>query len=218
MSIREFIATVKHNLNSSSLDTYISNEYIYNVGISISKLLIKRESDTRRLFRNTSNFKYINCIEMEEVPISECTMIAIPNCKRVMRSKVPLPSIFSSIYGSIMFVFNIDKSKDYIETNPINYKSIVSQEFKSKTKGYFWIENGYLVIPDSQIEVVTIYALFSTPIDIEGNNSCGKILDMDFPSIEYLLSSVIDLTTQSLLTGKQLPPDENSNLNAIERQ
>ena len=40
MKVREFISTVKHNLNANNLDMYISSEYIYNVGLSLSKLFI----------------------------------------------------------------------------------------------------------------------------------------------------------------------------------
>lgn len=216
MLIRELISAVKHNLNSLTLDSYVSGEYIYKTALSISKLLIKRESDSRKLFKNTSNFTHIDCVEMEEMPLSDCVGISLQKCKKIMKSKKPIPEVFSSSYGSIIFVFNLDRSKDYIEVSPITYKSILNQEYKSKKKGYFWIENNHLVIPDSEVEVVSIFGLFSNYG--EATDSCGKILDKNFPTLDYLLSSVVELTTKSLVTGKQLLPDENSNLNAAERQ
>jgi len=214
MTIREFISIIRHNLNSLTLDSYISGEYIYNVGLSISKLLAKRESDSRRIFKNTFNFTMINCIELEEVNAMQCAGISLPKCKKMMRSKKPIPEAFTSNYGSIMFVFNPDKSKDYIEVSPIAYKSISNQEFKSKGKGYFWLENKYLIIPDSEVEIVSIFGLFSDPISTD---NCGKILDIQFPTLDYLISSVIELTTKTIITSKQVATDENSNLNTNEK-
>jgi hypothetical protein len=216
-TVREFISTVRHTLNSLTLDNYISSEYIYNVGLSISKLLAKRESDSRRIFKSTFNFNYIDCIELEEINAAQCT--GAPKCKKLMRSKKPIPETFVSNYGSIMFVFNVDKSKDYIEVNPISYKSIAAQEFKPKGKGYFWLENKYLIIPDSEVEIVSILGLFTDPISLDQNaaSSCGKVLDMPFPALDYLLSSITELTTRTIISSKQIPVDENSNLNVNEK-
>lgn len=215
MLVREFVSAIRHNLQSLTLDSYISSEYIYNIGINISKLLTKRESDSRRLFKNTSDFTYIACVELEEVPLIQCTNVSIPKCKKVMRSKKPLPEVFSSIYGSVMLVFSLNRDKDYIEINPISYKSVLNQEYKPKSKAYFWMENKYLVIPDSEVEVVSVLLLTSeVDTTLTGTASnCGKILDTKFPGLDYLMGSVIELTTKQVSTMKQIPIDEMSNLN-----
>ena len=215
MLIREFISIVRNNLNSISLDSNISGEYIYNVGLSISKLLIKRESDSRRLFKNTNNFTFIDCVKMEESSIIKCTNVSIPNCKKVMRSVEPLPEAFSSIYGSLISVFNLTRDKDYSEINPINFKSLSLQEFKPKNKGYFWIENKHLVIPDSEVEMVSVMMLTAdTSVNNQSSGNCVKILDREFPCLDYLLASVLELTTKQVMTSKQVPADEKSNLNS----
>lgn len=213
MSTREFIASVRNNLNSISNDTYLSSEYIYNIGVSYAKLLIKRESDSRKIFRNTSIFKFIDCIKMKPSSISECSDVDLP-CGNLMISVDKLPEIFISNYGSLLQVFSVDRSKDYIEANPGGYKNILGQRFKPKNKGYFWIRNGYLVIPDSEVEVVSAMYLSAGLDNTSGNTNSCKILDQPFPCLDYLVIAVIESTTKHLLTGKQIPLDENANNNA----
>jgi hypothetical protein len=151
---------------------------------------------------------------MIESSLIECTNVSISKCKKVMKSKKPLPEIFTSIYGSLILIFNLTRDKDYIEINPVSYKSVLNQEYKAKNKGYFWIENKYLVIPDSEVEVVSALLLTAdTSADPTTSSACGKILDSKFPCLDYLVSSVIELTTKQIYTSKQIPPDENSNLN-----
>lgn len=209
MLVREFISTIRNALTSTTLDNYIPGEYIYNVGLSISKLLIKRETDSRKIFKNTSIFTMIeDCIEMEESDSFSCTNVRIPKCKKYMRSKKPIPEVLLSGYGSLLFVYNLTRDKDYKEINPVNYKNLINQEYKPKDTGYFWIENNHLVIPDSEVEAVQIQGLFVGLTD-----SCGKVLDTPFPIIPYLEDAVIDLTLRKLSISKQIPKDENSNLN-----
>jgi hypothetical protein len=216
LSIREFVSIIRNNLDSISTDNYVSGEYLYNVGVSYAKLFIKRESDSRKLFKNTSMFKFIDCIKMKPSKVSECTDISLP-CKSIMKSVEKLPEIYLSNYGSLIMVYNITKDKDYIEANPISYKSISGQRFKPKDKGYFWIQNGYLVIPDSEVEVVSaMYLSSDMSSDSTLVSKACKILDEPFPCLDYLLIAVIESTTKHVLQTKSIIRDENANLD--ERQ
>ena len=211
MTIREFVSSIRNNLNSISPDSGLSSEYIYSIGVSYAKIILKRESDSRKIFRNTSMFKFIDCIKMKPSSISECSDVDLP-CGNLMISVDKLPEIFISNYGSLLQVFSVDRSKDYVEANPGSYKNILGQRFKPKNKGYFWIRNGYLVIPDSEVEVVSAMYL-SAGLEDTSTGSC-KILDQPFPCLDYLVIAVIESTTKHLLTGKQIPIDENANNNA----
>ena len=212
LSIREFISTVRNNLDSISTDNYVSGEYIASVGISYAKIITKRESDSRKIFKNTSMFKFIDCIKMKPSKVSECADISLP-CKSIMKSVEKLPEIYLSNYGSLIMVYNITRDKDYIEANPISYKSILGQRFKSKGKGYFWIQNGYLIIPDSEVEMVSAMYLSS---DISSSSSLTgdtcNFLDQPFPVLDYLQIAVIEATTKHLLQTKSIVRDENTNL------
>jgi hypothetical protein len=218
MTIREFISAVRQTLNTLSLDNFISGEYIYNVGLSSSRFLTKRDSDARKLFSNTYMFKTIDCIEMVETDAVSCG-VKIPGCKKVMKSKEPIPETFTYAFGNIIIVSNITKDKFYSESNPSYYKSISGQKYKSKENGYFWLENKHIIIPDSSVKLITVTALFSNPQELLDKNltenNCGKILDQQFPVIPYLEDAVLKETLNTILTLRKIPKDEDSNLNSV---
>lgn len=211
MVIRDFISLVRNSLDSITTDNYISGQYIYEVATSYAKLFTKRESDSRKLFKNTSAFTFIDCLELKPSTISECTNILLP-CKSVMKSVKKLPEIYLSNYGSLIMVMNLTRDKVYDEVNPISYKSVRDQKYTAKNKGYFWIQNGYIVIPDSEVEAVSV--MYLGP-DLEGNattSSSCKILDRELPVLDYLLAQVIEATVKHISTSKSITRDENANL------
>lgn len=212
MTIREFVAIVKENLNSVSLDDTLSNEYIYLVGVNFAKLLIKRETESRKIFKNTSVFKKI-CIPMKEVNSVECGISF--DCKKIMRSKKKLPKGFLTNFGSLLIISNILRDKDYKETSLTAFKNIQKQKFKSRSSGYYWLEDDFLYIPNSEVEDVIGLGLFTDPEEVLlfENNPCGKILDFNFPCPDYFHSTIIELTINQLLARKKIPKDEDSNLN-----
>lgn len=208
MKIREFISIVRNSLDSITLDNYISGEMIFNIGISYATLFMKREADSAKVFKNTSSFKFIDCIKMKEVSAIECTDFKLP-CSRIMRSVEKIPTPFLSNYGSLIQVYNLTGEKDYSETNPLSYKSLSKQRFQTKQKGYFFIKNDYLWIPDSDVEAVSAMILSS---DIRKLTKGCVLLDEPFPVLDYLESVVIEATVKHMLTSKNIQRDENANL------
>lgn len=223
MTIREFISSVRQDNNSISLDSRISGEYIYWTGINIAKLLIKRESDSRKLLKNTAIFTKLGCVEMEEVSISECNF-TVP-CKFIMKSKKKLPEPFLSNFGSLIQVFNIDRSMDYKEVTPTMFKNISNQQFKPRKTKYFWIEDGYIYVPNSENEILIVLGLFINQEDVKdfnteetGTSGCGSILDTEFPVPSYLLGSVQELTTAKVMNRNRVNRDEDGNNNLNDKQ
>jgi hypothetical protein len=212
MSIREFVSIVRNNLDSITTDSYISSEYIYNVAISIAKLFTKRESDNRKIFKNTSMFKYIDCIKMKSSSVSDCADLDLP-CKSIMKSVDKIPEIYLSNYGSLIIVRNITGDKIYNEINPISYKNTAGQKYAAKTTGFFWIRDNYIIIPDSEVEQISIMFLSPSVLDSASDESGCSILDKTFPVLDYLLFNVIEATTKQIALSKQIIRDENTNLN-----
>jgi hypothetical protein len=208
MTIRTFISIIRNSLDSISQDNYISGEMIFNVGVSYATLFTKREADSAKVFKNTSSFKFIDCIKMKEVSAIECTDFKLP-CSTIMRSVEKIPTPFLSNYGSLIQVYNLTGEKDYTETNPIAFKSLSKQKYQSKQKGYFFIKNDYLWIPDSEVEAVS--AMILSP-DIKKLTKGCVLLDEPFPVLDYLESIVIESTVKQLLTSKNIQRDENANL------
>jgi hypothetical protein len=212
MKVREFISTVKNDLNSIRLDDYLSGEYIYWKGVNFVQFFINRNIQDRKLLNNSSLFHQENCIELETYKCDNCTDIPF-NAKVVMRSKKKIPRIFQTNFGEILNVFNIDNSTKFNKTTLTDYTNISKKRFQSKNP-YFYIENDYLLIPDKEIEKVNLRFLsFDLKTIISFSNDCQSLLDLEFPCPSFLLAEVLEKTKESLLTIKKINPDEDSNLN-----
>lgn len=218
MTIREFTSTIQNSLKSLSYDDYIQPEYIFNVGKSIASLLIKRETDSRKIFKNTSLFKTLPCIDMVEALTNECGIRL--DCSSLRKSKKPLPEIFTTNFGSLIFVYNVLRNVDYKEISPLLFNNQKKLRYKPKNVKYFWIENNHLYIPDSEVESV-IVSIMSPNIEsineFLGEKECNSILESEFPVPDYLLSVVISETLNIIFNSKRVNPDEKPNLNNNEK-
>lgn len=222
-SVREVISEVRNDLRANSMDEWLPSKYIHSKLQGSASLFIKREADDRRLQRYPELWVVVECFEMEEVPLVECCNLDIPNCKTVMRSKKKLPSLYSTRYGYCLNISSVDYDRDYFPTTPKEYKYIMNREYQDKSKRYFWIENGHLIIPGSMVEVVRVRGMFINKAEAVRLNTCGdgdcvNFLDQEFVAPEHLLKNIKEATVASILgSNKQIQPDELPNLNANEK-
>ena len=218
MTIREFTSTIQQS-SVEREDDFISDEYIYTIGISISKLLIKRETESRKLFKITSLFQTLPCVEMIPAPESECGPGI--NCSNLQRSKKRIPKTYLTNFGSLIQVFNVLRNVDYKEVTPTQYKNIKLQKYKSKDTKYFWIDDDYLYIPDSEVEFVIVSMLSPSGSDVEEFNtekaSCSGFLDSEFPAPPYMISTILAETLSHVFNRKRVPSDEDPNLNLLKK-
>lgn len=224
-TVREVISEVRNDLRANSIDEWVPSKYIHSKLKGAASLFIKREADDRRLQKYLDIWTVIECLEMEEIPLIQCCNIDIPNCKTVMRSKKKLPDIYSTRYGYAMTISSVDYERDYLATTPREYKYNMNREFVDRSKRYFWIENGHLIIPGSMVQNVRVRAIFVDKAAAVRLNTCGdentgcvNFLDQEFVVPEHLLKNVKDATTSAILNSyKQLQPDELPNQNANEK-
>lgn len=207
MTIREIISLVRNEMNSITLDDRISNRFIFNKIIVYTEIILKRESDSRRLFNSTDIFTTLDCFDLKETSIASCTNIYLPKCKTFMRSILPIPAFYSSIYGNLLIVQAIDGSNRFEQTTPENYKNISSREFKPKT-GYYWINNNHLILPDSEVETVSLRYIPKISV-----NSCTG-LDQQTGIPAWLITDIIKYVIQDLRNMKSIVKDENPDLNS----
>jgi len=206
MTIREIISLVRNELNTITLDDRISNRYIYSKIITYSDIIIKRESDSRRLFNNTNIFSVDECFKLKESKLVNCTTVYIPNCATVMKSVDKLPTFYSSIYGNLLLVSTLDESNRFEQTTPENFKNINNREFKPRT-GYYWINDGYLVIPNSEVEAVKIRWVSKKEV-----NEITS-LDEKIGIPEWLTSDIIRMVVTDIRNMRAIPKDENPDMN-----
>lgn len=221
-TFRESVSLVrsKHKLLSS--DALITDRVIAAELRNNAKLLIKRDTDKRRLWSSDSIFTTVPCIELIEVSINECCEYI--SDKKIRRSKHKLPKLAEGNYSHILYVYNLDNSKRISEITPNRYINLLKIRPQSKEK-YFWIENGYLYVTDEDISAVKIRAFFEDDDEIEttecdicpcskfkNEDKCINPLDKEFKCPSYLVKAVQDMASEALINiYHKLREDSTSN-------
>lgn len=220
MTLGTLVSQIRSQFKLISSDNSITNRAIADELRSSALLLIKRETDKRKLFSSDNIFTWINCLEMEPVPLSSCCSYASP-CT-IAKSKLRLPKIVENIYGYlIQGVFSVDDTVKFDYADPSRYTNLLSLYPKQKNNlKYFWIRDGYLYITDENIELVKISALFEDYILPKELFACENTepectpnpMDMEFKCPAYLQANVLSLVRETMLkTYKQSVQDNTEN-------
>lgn len=229
MKNKEIISEIMNDLRALKLDDIFPKRYILSKLRSYASLLIRRENDQLRLWNYSDLWVTIDCLEMEEVGAKECCGIEIPSCDIWMKSVKKIPKLYSFKSGPLIReIYSMDRSQRFDLTSPRTYQNIMKREFINKSLKYAWIENDYLIIPKTQIPSISLTGLFESKKealelsgcddDLKDEMRCLTTLDEEFICPDHLLSTVKDLTMQSLLRTKSIPFDENSNLDSNVKQ
>jgi hypothetical protein len=178
-------------------------------------LLIKRETNLRKLWATDTVFTTIPCLEMVEVSISECCDYVDP-CS-VSRTRFKLPRITEGNYQYVIQgVYSINamsgQGKKLKEITINRYVNLLKLPI-IKNEEYYWISNGYLYVNNPLLKAIRLVALFEEDVPNEimypecgcGTPSytpeqlCINPLDKESPVPGYLEKQVLELTSQKLL-------------------
>lgn len=197
MTNREVVSIIRSKLKQISGDDIISDRAILAELKSTANLYIKREVDRRRLLTVDSLFTTISCLEMVEVPLSECCSYTSP-CT-IRRTKYKLPKLGEGVWGYIVeTVQSMDGSMRFSEGTASRYVNLLNLR-KSPNKNIFWMQNGYLYVSNSDIETVMMRAYFEEDVPFELiscdpdalDEECKNPLDQPFRCPGYILQNVI---------------------------
>lgn len=212
---RKLVSDVRSMHKLLGTDSLITDRAIFSEIRNNSLLLIKRETNLRKLWATDTVFTTIPCLEMKEVPISECCGYTDP-CT-VARTKLKLPSIAE---GNYQYVIQGVYSINAMSGVGKKFKEITINRFMNllklpiiKKEEYYWIVNDYLYVSNPFIQTIRFVALFEedVPNDIMypecgcgGLNPslediCKNPLDKEFALPGYLEKQVLALTSQTLL-------------------
>lgn len=222
-TVAQVISDVRNDLNSVSLDGHLPSRYLHNKLIDTAKLFMKREADDRRIQQYQSIWVTVDSFEMEETPLVGCSDIPIPSCTKVMKSKLQLPAIYSTRYGYLLNISSVDYNREYMQFTPRAYAQAKTRRYHNPDKRYFWIYNGYLIIPDSLVQSVTLRAVFcykdqGLKLDSCNDPSCIRLLDQEFTAPGHLLDDIKSKTVQVIAGIRdKIPSDEYPNLNSLEK-
>lgn len=224
MTYGELVSGVMNTFNSVKKDMRIPKRYILHVFKENAQNLLSQKLRDRSLFREEDLFRWLNCVEMKEDNIIKCPIVEFRSCRQLMRSKKKLPKTINSKFGaSILMVTTIDGEKVFQVKSLTEYKLMKNNRNYSKFKGkYAYLSNGYLYIPDNEIEAVNILLLtldedsdeISTCSDVDG---CTSIWDREVKMSTKILTPAMQMTLQTISMRFNIPLDENSNLNTHEK-
>jgi hypothetical protein len=212
---RKLVSDVRAMHKLLSTDNLVTDRAIFSEIKNNTLLLVKREADKRKLWATSTLFTTIPCLEMVEVPISECCDY-VDSCT-VARSRYKLPRIAEGNYQYlIQGVYSINamsgSGKKIKEITINRYINLLKLPI-IKNEEYYWIVNGYLYVSNPLLQAIRIAALFEQDVPNEvmfpecdcGNSQppleelCMNPLDKPFALPGYLEKQVLELTSQKLL-------------------
>lgn len=218
MTNKDLTSRIQTLLKGTSKDGRISNRLILKTAESKAKFLISQKLNDRSLYREQNLYQIISCIELIEQDIIRCPIIEFKSCRSLKRSKLKLPELIHSKYGSsLKEVLALDGQFSFEPITPAQYRLNKSRTLKVK-KDYFYVQDGYLYLPDSDVEMVSIVVLTTDLYELEQCSSCSKekcksAWDFEFICPDKLLEVVIQETIKELSLNKQIREDVNPNLN-----
>jgi len=214
-TLRKLVSDVRSMHKILSTDSLITDRAIASEIRNDSLLLIKRETNLRKLWATDTLFTTIPCLEMMEVSISECCDYVDP-CS-VARSKEKLPRVSEGNYQYVIQgVYSINamsgRGKKIKEITVNRYANLLKLPIIRKEE-YFWISNGYLYVSNPLLQAVRFVAFFEEDIpnsimypdcgcgtaEVTDEEWCKNPLDKEFALPGYLEKQVLELTSQKLL-------------------
>lgn len=201
-SSRDIVSRIRSNFKWISSDNWISDRAILAELRSTASLLIKRETNLRNLLQTDTIFTTVPCVEMIEVSLAECCSYTSP-CT-IRRSKYKIPKIGEGIWGNLVQgVYSVDGKSTFLQSDPNRFANYLNLGLKQKRK-FWWLQNNYLYISDSEIELVMIKAYFEEDINPElfacsddpEIDECTNPLDTEFKCPTYLIENVVTIVSQ----------------------
>lgn len=215
-TLRKLVSDVRSVHKILSTDSLITDRAIASEIRNNALMLIKRETNLRKLWATDTLFTTIPCLEMIEVPISECCNY-VDDCS-VARTKLKLPRISEGNYQYVIQgVYSINAlggtGKKLKEITINRYLNLLKLPI-IKNEEYYWITNGYLYVNNPLIKSIRFVALFEEDVENEIlypecgcgtpeytlEEICKNPLDKEFPLPGYLEQQTLQLTSQKLLS------------------
>lgn len=214
-TLRKLVSDVRSVHKLLSTDSLITDRAIASEIRNNSLLLIKRETNLRKLWATDTLFTTIPCLEMVEVSISECCNY-VDECS-IARTKFKLPRVSEGNYQYVIQgVYSINalsgQGKKLKEITVNRYINLLKLPVIKKEE-YFWITNGYLYVNNPLLRAIRLVAFFEEDVDNDimypecgcgtpdytNEQLCQNPLDKEFALPGYLEQQVLEITSKKLL-------------------
>lgn len=183
------------------------------------KFLLSQKLGERGLYRESELYSHLRCFELEPDDIISCPLIEFRRCRTLMKSKHKLPELVDSKYfNNILSVTAIDGISLFQPISARDYINLQKRKYAKITRPVYIVSDGYLYIPDMDVEAVNLTLLTLRVEEIAEKSECSKEdcckSYWDYPLInsDKLTESAIKDTIQECLsTFRSIPIDENPN-------
>ena len=214
-TMRNIVSDVRSMHKLLSTDSMITDRAIASEVRNNMLLLVKRETNLRKLWGTDTVFTTIPCLELIQVPISECCNY-VDDCM-IARTKHKIPKVAEGNYQYVIQgVYSINamsgKGSKLKEITVNRYINLLKLPVV-KNESYFWITNEYLYVTNPDIEAVRLVAFFEGDVPneilypecccgtkVSNDEFCKNPLDKEFSLPGYLRTQVLSMTSQKLLS------------------
>lgn len=218
MTNEDITSRIINIVKALSKDNRLPRRYVLKTLQNKAKFYISQKLADKSLFRESNLYSQLDCVEMQKIDIYKCDIIEFRSCKKLMRSVKKLPELIYSKYGaSILEVTSLDGEFKFLNVTPAQYR-LNKQRIKDGThQNYFYIKDGYLYLPDSDIMSVSISLITLDLYELEqcsecSKNKCKSAWDFEFIIPDKLLEVVISETIKEISLNRQMQEDQNPNL------
>lgn len=215
---RNIVSKIRGMFKLMNTDNLINDRVIMEEVRTTNIELVVRELQKRTSWNSPNLFTSIPCIPMEEYPLYKCCDIQ-SECM-IAKSINQLPQIVDTKYNLVVQgVWSLDRKYRFDEIgSPDRYANYL-KIYPNGKKKFYWIQDGYLYITNSDIEFSTINAFFAYPIQPEKYSCDSKNvqcpinpLDMDFKTLPKLEDPISRIVYEKILkTYKQSSQDIEQN-------
>ena len=222
MKNSEVISRVVNAVRGLTKDEHISKRYVLNVLQTKARIYMLTKMATNELLKVDGLVSTIKCLKLIPVTKFQCDIIEFKLCKDLMKSEKKLPEILGGKHGLlILSVSSVDGEHIFRYSSPYKYRNDKDRTYSKFIKdGIFYVEDGYLYIPDSEIEAVNVTIIGLSKSEIAALSGCGEadtcsdIYEEEFICPDKLIDFVIaDAITEVMNSWKIINIDEQPNLN-----
>lgn len=177
-TIRQEIANIRTIFKWVNTDTRITDRFLSSKLQAIAKKFIKQATDKRALWNSPNLFTPIPCLQMKQVPLSECCDYT-SECT-ISRSILPIPRIlegtkFGMLIQGVRSV-NLKGGRKFIESNADRYANSLGLNLHTN-QVHFWIQYNidgyYIYTSEPNLEILTLVAYFEDDIPDKLLYGCG---------------------------------------------
>lgn len=219
---KEFVTRVINDCGAITKDQHISARWILFTGQQIASTYMAQRLGEGLLFKDMNIMTNINCIKMKQMKVVDCCFVEFRLCKTLMRSEERIPGLLYGRNGpAIIMVSNADNTMVFRPTNLKEYQNSKNRRYGNTNKYLYYIDDGYIWIPDTRIELINIRIITLRPKEAAALSSCScgddkecvSAWDYDFICPDSILDAVIKGVVQEVVTTRiQIPEDANPNM------